>query len=304
MVQYTQYWLWSLHQLLLLLFSIIVINTNALANEQTEVQTYSKDDILFGLKIKDGENITKPIYKKLIRLGDNAWIVQKGTKYGIIDNCGKYLVKPHYRHVDRYFGKYAKLGNDSDFGVYDEFGKTIVKPEFSKIELLYGKMFLTCRKYKYGIVDFDGKTLLKNEYEDIYMPTFKAMRIKYKGNWYEVTKERNEDISLPENVMEVKVNNETYFVTLLTNTGVISEYSVITLSDFVLKMISSISPAYEDTIDDLMLSHGVDTISIFMNMSWIPQFPIVYGRKYYYQLANPHTGPLSDMRSKIIQNLR
>ena len=60
----------------------------------------------------------------------------------------------------------------------------------------------------------------------------------------------------------------------------------------------------EDTIDDLMLSHGVDTISIFMNMGWLGQFPVTYAKKYYYQLANPHTGPLSDMRSKILNNLR
>ena len=277
----------------------------ATANEQLPVKTYSLDDnITFGLEYENGEKITKPVYKKLIRLGDNAWIVQKGSKYGIINNDGKYLIKTKYRHADRFFGKYAKLGNDKDFGVYDEYGRAIVKPEYSKVELLYGKMFLTCKKYKYGIVDFDGKILLQNDYEDIYMPTFKTMRIKYKGNWYEITKEWNEKIELPDNVMKVKVNDEIYFVTLLTNTGVISEYSVITLSDFVLKMLSSISPAYEETIDDLMLSHGVDTISIFMSMSWIPHFPVVYAKKYYYQLANPYTGPLSDMRSKIIQNLK
>lgn len=284
---------------------VMLFMSSAMADEQPFVQTYSNDDnITFGLEIKGGEKLTKPIFKKLVRLGNNAWIVQKGSKYGIMDNSGKYLVKPKYRHADRYFGKYAKLGNDNDFGVYDECGRAIVPPEYSKIELLYGKMFLTCKKYKYGIYDFDGNVLLKNEYEDIYMPTFKTMRIKYKGNWYEVTKERDEKIQPPENMMEVKVNNDTYFVTLLTNTGVFSEYSVVTLSDFVLKMISSISPAYEDTIDDLMLSHGVDTITIFMNMGWVLQFPGVYAKKYYYQLANPHTGPLSDMRSRIIRNMK
>ncbi len=284
---------------------VMLFMSYALADEQPFVQTYSNDDnITFGLEIKGGEKLTKPIFKKLVRLGDNAWIVQKGSKYGIMDNSGKYLVKPKYRHADRYFGKYVKLGNDNDFGVYDECGRAIVPPKFSKIELLYGKMFLTCKKYKYGIYDFDGNVLLKNEYEDIYMPTFKTMRIKYKGNWYEVTKERDEKIQPPENMMEVKVNNDTYFVTLLTNTGVFSEYSVVTLSDFVLKMISSISPAYEETIDDLMLSHGVDTITIFMNMGWVLQFPGVYAKKYCYQLANPYTGPLSDMRSRIIRNLK
>ncbi|MCR4881042.1 MAG: WG repeat-containing protein [bacterium] len=291
-------------KIFLILLSFLLLNSFAAADELTEVQTYSNDDINFGLKIKDGENLTKPIYKKLVRLGNNAWIVQKGSRYGIMDNSGKYLVKPKCRHADRYFGKYVKLGNDHDFGVYDEYGKVIVKPEFSQVELLYGKMFLTCKKYKYGLVDFDGNVILKNDYDDIYMPTFKTMRIKYKGNWYEVTKERDEKIKPPENTMEVRVNDEVYFVTLLTNTGVISEYSVITLSDFVLKMLSSISPAYEDTIDDLMLSHGVDTINIFMNLSWVPQFPVVYAKKYYYQIANPHTGPLSDMRSRILQNLR
>ena len=62
----------------------------------------------------------------MIKLGD-AWIVQKKSKYGLMDSTGKYLIEPKYRHVDRILGKYVKLGNDNDFGLYDEKGKTIVK---------------------------------------------------------------------------------------------------------------------------------------------------------------------------------
>lgn len=290
---------------LITLFFILFLSLPAFSQENIEVQAYSDDGINWGLEIKGGEKISKPIYKKLIRLGNNAWIAQKRTKYGIVSNDGEVLVKTKYRHAERYFGKYAKLGNDNDFGVYDEFGNVIVRPEYSRIELLYGKMFLTCKKYKYGVVSFEGKPLLANNFEDIYMPTFKTIRIKYKGEWYEIEKAHGDVIELPENVVKVKVEDEEYLVThLFANTGVISEYSVVTITDFILKMMSSISPAYEATIDDLMLSHGIDTISIFASMSWLPQFPVTYAKKYYQQLANPHTGPLSDMRERILQDLK
>ena len=46
------------------------MTSSVFADEQPVVQTYSKDDnITFGLEIKDGEKITKPVYKKILRGG-------------------------------------------------------------------------------------------------------------------------------------------------------------------------------------------------------------------------------------------
>ena len=166
-------------------------------------------------------------------------------------------------------------------------------------------MFLTCKKYKYGIVDFEGKKLLDNEFDDIYMPNPKALRVQYEGEWYEIERLKSENITLPEGVKKVKINNEDFQVThLVTNTGLLSGYSAVTAADYTLKILSSISPAYEDTIDDLMLSQGADTVSIFVKLGWIPKFPFTYAKKYYQNLRNPNNGPLSGVKNELKRQIK
>ena len=289
---------------LLVLLGSPVYCTQTGAVSYFDVQTYSEDG-LFGLKDKNNSIIVKPEYKKLIPLGDNSWIAQKKNRFGIIDSSGKYLVKPKYRHAERVFGKYAKLGNERDYGLYDETGSAIIQPEYSSIDPLFGKMFLVCKNYKYGIVDYEGNKLLNNDFDDIYMPDPHKLRLKYEGEWYEIERMTSSDIVLPEGVQKVKINDKDFKVThLVENTGVLSGYSVLTLADYSLKLLSSISPAYEETIDELMLSQGAETVSIFMKLGWIPKFPVVYVKKYFDNLKDPNSGPLSEVRSDLKRQLK
>ena len=271
-----------------------------------QVKPYGVEkNTIFGLKDSNENIITEAIYQRLIKLGDNAWIVKKGNKYGLLDNSGNYLIKPKFRHAERLFDKYAKLGNSSDYGVYDEFGNVIIPAQYSKIDPLFGQMFLTCKNHKYGLMDINGKQLIENKFDDIYMPTPKTLRIKHEGKWYEIEKLAENEIELPEGVTKVKVNNKEYKVThLINNTGVWSGYSALTATDYFIKIFSSISPAYEETIDELMLSHGTDTIGIFMKLSWIPKFPITYAQKYYNILTAPNNGPLTDVRTNVKKQLK
>lgn len=290
---------------LLFLFGIFLFIQNFVFAADTNIQTFSNDKGLFGLKDKiTGTVLVEPEYRKLIRVGDNSWIAAKKTRYGLIDNQGFILVPMKYRHADRVLGKYAKLGNDTDYGLYDENGNVILPPMYSSIELLYGNMLLTCRKYKYGVSDFNGNILLSNDFDDIYMPTKETLRIQYKGEWYELEKASPDNIELPENSKRVTIDNtDIKFTKLVTDTGIASGYYTLTTADYILKIISSISPAYEQTIDDLMLSHGADTVNIVMKMAWLPQFPFVYVKKYIHNLMAPNNGPLSPVRQNIRRKL-
>ncbi len=303
-----------MRKILIILSILFLISVSAQATEtQTvpvavpgEVVTYTQDT-LWGLKDKNSETIyVEPIYKKLIRLGNHSWIVQnKKNKFGLIDNNGNVLIPIKYTHADRLVSKFAKFGNNSNYGVYDEYGNTIVKPEFSKIDVLYGKMFLTYKNYKYGIVGYNGETILENEYEDIYMPKPNVMRIKHNGEWYELEQVNAETLTLPADAKNNIANKEGLNVyNIVMNTGVMSGYSVLTFSDYLIKIFSSISPAHEDTIDELMLSQGAETVSIFMKLTWIPKYPIVYVRKYYENVRNPNNGPLSEVRSELKRQIK
>lgn len=288
----------------ILLMNIFAPHINGVAPVDN-VRTVFSENALFGLKNSTGEIIVKPQYKKLIRIGNNSWIGQnKRLKFGLISNDGEVLVPFRYRHTDRILGKYAKFGNDNDYGIYDEFGEIIVPPIYSGIELLYGKMFLTYKNYKYGVCDFEGNLLLANLYEDIYMPKPNIMRILYHGQWIEIENVTSNSLTLPTDMTDLKTDGDFKVTDLMINTGVVSGYSVLTASDYILKLISSISPAHEGAIDELMLSHGADTVNILVKMGWLPKYPITFAKHYYRNIRIPNNGPLSDLRYDLINQMK
>lgn len=266
--------------------------------------TVFKQDNLFGLKDAEGNIIVEPQYKKMIKLGNSSFIVQKRSKFGLTDYSGNILVPVKYTHVERVLGKYLKIGGGSKYALYDETGKEILPREYSSIDLLFGGMFLTCKNFKYGVADADGRTILENKFDDIYMPTPTTMRIQYNGSWYEIERWHDDELVIPPNVQKITIDNQDFRLTsLITNPGAASGYSVLTATDYFIKIFSSISPAYEDTIDDLMLSQGAETVNIFMKMSWLPKFPYTYLKKYINNLRSPNNGPLSDKRNQLKQEI-
>ena len=230
--------------------------------------------------------------------GQRGWIVQKRSKYGLMDSEGNYLIEPKYRYADRILGRYIKLGNEHDFGIYNEYGESIIPPVYDSVDLLYGKMFLTYKNFRYGVSDFKGNVLIPNICDDIYMPSKNTMKIKYLGEWYELNDVDAEKLAMPE-LYTSNSENGNIIKDIFIDTGAISGYSVLTFSDFLIKIISSISPAHEETIDDLILSHGVDTVNILKKSSWIPKYPVTFSKKYFAHLRNPFDGPLADTRNRL-----
>ena len=229
--------------------------------------------------------------------GKSGWIVQYKNKYGLMNSKGELLIKTKYRFADRILGRFIKLGNDNDYGIYNEFGEEIVPPVYSSIDLLYGKMFLTSQNFRYGVLDFKGNILIPNICDDIYMSEKNKMNIKYLGKWYEIENASADNLVVPE--FYAKTKSVFDLDDVIVDTTAISGYSVLTLSDYLIKIFSSISPAHEQTIDDLILSHGVDTVGILKQFSWLPKYPVTFIKKYYNNLRNPFNGPLSDTRNRL-----
>jgi hypothetical protein len=267
------------------------------------VKVYSENN-KFGLQDKNGEQITAAQYTKLIRLGSEGWIAQRKGKYGLINSNGEILVPIKYRHVDRLTLKFVKLGNENDFAVYNEFGETIIPAEYSSISMLFGGMFLTKKNYKYGIIDKNGKIVLENVFDDIYMPSAHVMRIQYNGQWYEIEQIKNSDFTLPDDIKTIKENDDFKVTAFIKDPVVASGYSAVTFTDYLVKIISSISPSHEETIDELMLSQGADTVSILIKMTWLPKYPFTFAKKYYYNIRTPNNGPLSNVKYGLKQKMQ
>ncbi len=275
-------------------FTFLIFQTAVLAQD-----TIFSDGKKFGVKDEADNVVIEPVYSKIIRIGEKSYLVQKKNKFGIIDLCGNIVVPMKYKNAERILGKYVKLGNYGDYGLYDETGFAVLPPVYDSIDLLFGGMVLIYDNYKYGVANLKGKILLDNEFEDIYMPKPNIMRLQYMGEWYEIENISAETLSLPENLSELDNTEKFKISNLVVNTGVMSGYSVLTFSDYLIKLISSISPAHEDTIDQLMFSQGAETVSILIKFTWLPKYPFVYARNYYKYIRNPYNGPLIDLRNTL-----
>lgn len=295
---------------------LLIISTcsNVLANPSEPLKsTISMDDevvfsnekknVLFGLKDKSGNIIVDAQYKKLIRVGNSAWIINKKNKYGMIDCAGNILVEPKFRHVDRMLGKYVKLGNENNYGVYNEFGEAIIPNEYMSVDLLFGGMFLIKKNYKYGVTDRNGKLILNTVFDDIYMPKPNIMRIQYNGQWYEIEQIVSGEFQLPDDVKNIKENSDFKVTKFVTDPITASGYSAVTFTDYILKIFSSISPSHEETIDELMFSQGADTVNIFIKCSWLPKYPFTFAKKYYHNIRTPNNGPLSNVKNELKQKM-
>lgn len=301
-------------KLVLTLFLVLLFSsqdTFAQTQEPLKAQLTMQDVVvfsnnkntLFGLKDKSGNIVVDAQYKKLIRLGTSSWIINKKNKYGIMDSSGNILVEPKFRHVDRMMLKYVKLGNENDYGVYDEKGEIILPNEYMTINMLFGGMFLIKKNYKYGVADRNGNIILKPIFDEIYMPKPNIMRIEYNGQWYEIEQIAGGEIELPEDVKNIKENKNFKVTEFVKDPLTASGYSAVTFTDYFLKIFSSISPSHEETIDELMLSQGADTVNIFIKCTWLPKYPFTFAKKYYHNIRTPNNGPLSNVKSDLKKKL-
>lgn len=289
-------------KLFLILSVLVFVNTAVLAAE-TGVVTYCEKN-KFGLKSAAGEIITEANFKKLIRVGDSSWIVQKGTKFGLIDNDGNYIVEPRYNTVERIAGRFVKFGKGSVYGLYNQHGEVIVPQEYSSIDLLYGKMFMVGKNYKYGLIGYDGREILQPVADDIYMPKPNIMEIQYNGKWYQIEQIVGEDFALPENIRMVKEDKNFKITEFISDPVTSAGYGVVSAGDYFIKIFSSISPAYENTIDELVLNHGADVAGILMKSSWLVKFPFVYAKNYFNTIKAPNNGPLSEVKANLKNKIK
>lgn len=275
---------------------LVILGINSINAEVTVFQNGNK----FGLKNSNGNIVAEANYKKLVRLGESAWIFQDGFKFGIIHDNGNIIVEPKYNQAERVLGKYAKFRKGDKYGIFDEMGFTILPVEYSSIDLLYGGMFVTSKNYMYGISDLNGQIILDNIFDDIFMPDFNTLVIVYNGDIVEIKRNDGESLNVPFDIQTIRQEISKINLSDITSSPIASTgYYSVTFTDYILKLFSSISPAYEQTIDELMFSQGADTVTVLMRCAWIPKFPFVYAKKYFKTVIAPYNGPLSKAKKSL-----
>ena len=284
-----------------LLLSFLLALSN-IANAEVSVFSQGKH---FGLKNSEETVIAPAKYRKLIRVADTSWIAQKGSKFGLMNNDGEFIIEPHFNSAERLIGHFVKFGNGRNYGLYDKEGKILVPQEFSSIDLLYGRMFLVGKNYKYGLIGFDGRVILEPVVDDIYMPKPNVMKIAYGGKWYEIEQITSHTLELPEDIRTIREDTENFKITeIISNPVPSAGYGVVSAGDYFIKVFSSISPAYEATIDELVLNHGADVATILVKSTWLAKFPFTYAKNYYNAVKAPNNGPLSDIKATLREKIK
>ena len=136
------------------------------------------------------------------------------------------------------------------------------------------------------------------------MPNPYTLKICYDGEWYEIEKKSKGDFELPANIMSLGEEGDFKITQIVQKPVMSAGYGVISTSDFFIKLFSSISPAYEETIDQLILNHGADTATILIKSSWIAKFPFVYVKNYINNIKSPNNGPLSDIKNDLKNKIK
>ena len=266
-----------------------------------EVKVFSQKN-KFGLE-ENGETIIEPIFSKLIHLGDDSYLFCYKKKYGVISKYGDILVEPKYTNAQRFFSKYARLGSLGSYGLFDDTGDMIIEKKYTSINILFGRMFLVEKNYKYGLISFDGDIILAPVADDIYMPNPHTLKILYEGVWYTIEQKDQEEITLPDDILGLD-SSKFNIISIVEQPITSTSYGLVSASDYLIKFVSSISPAYEQTIDELVLDHGADTASILLAPSWLVKFPVLYTKNYFLAIKAPDNGPLSGVKTKLRGKLK
>ena len=291
--------------------SVIILLINflflGLSCSAEDIYTIYSHKNRYGLKDHHGNVILKPVYKKLIKLGDDSWIVKKRGKYGLITSNGKILVPIKYNTAERVEGKYLKVFNNYRTTLFDEKGNIVIAPIYTKIDFLNHDLLRVYKNYKYGVVDINGNSIIARQFDDLYLSSETTFEVKYKNNWYTIEVEKNEPQFITTDEIfdeETAENMEVDAESIAVNIGAVPLYSVVTVTDYGLKPLTTFVSAWSDTVDNLFLTRGADAVETFQSGMWIPLLPYYYGKSYIQNLFKPDQGPLSYPRQTVQKLIR
>lgn len=286
--------------IIILVLSLLFIGIESFADNNYTVFLEKKN---YGLKDSKGNVVLKPKYKKLIKLGDDSWIVKRRGKYGLIDSHGKVLVPIKYNTAERVSRKYLKAFNNYKTTLFDENGNVVIAPIYTKIDFLNNDLLRVYKNYKYGVIDINGNSVIARQFDDLYLSSEKTFEVKYKNNWYTIEVEKNE----PKIITTDEILEDEDFLEaedIAVNIGALPLYSVVTVTDYGLKPITTFVSAWSDTVDNLFLTRGADAVTTFQTGMWIPLLPYYYTKSYIQNLFKPDQGPLYYPRQAVQKLIR
>lgn len=135
-----------------------------------ENSTLVREDNEYHLLNKNNDKIFSNGENQLYFEGDRA-VAQANSKYGMINQDGKWVIKPEYDFLENFKNNRAAFIKNDKLGFLDENGNEVIKAKFDN--LIYLSQFydenyaIVSVNLKQGIIDKNGTWIVEPKYEAI-----------------------------------------------------------------------------------------------------------------------------------------
>ncbi len=164
---------------------LVDINLNTLVKPlYSQIVPYLNDEFIavkygryHGTINKKGQEIIKPLYTSMTKVGENLLVCTgnlRGGKWGMIDKNGKIVVPIKYSNA-KTNGEYVCFQENGLWGVLDSKGKIALKPQFSTEPMLTENNILLILNYdedgnflNAGYIKINGEPLTKSLSDSMY----------------------------------------------------------------------------------------------------------------------------------------
>lgn len=151
------------------------------------------------------------------------------TKYGLINNYGKYLVKPLFDYIEYYgWANYYRTELNQKKGIINFDGKTIFEPKFDYIQRIYNpksnNYFVFKNNKKYGIVDFNNNIIIENKYNEINYYKECNCYVTYDNDYNLIIFDLDFNLQLELKCNNFKFINEKYLAVIIDGNSKIINY--------------------------------------------------------------------------------
>ncbi|WP_163309255.1 WG repeat-containing protein [Dysgonomonas sp. 521] len=142
----------------------------------------NKKESLYGIVNKEGEQILKNEFQKILGWDNNCFSVCKDSLWGIYDNKGK-LISHLYSEIGGFGDGMHAVRKDNKWGYMDTAYNEVVRPAYDDYTPFSEGLASVCRNGKWGYINKKGKIVIPFIYNEAGEFVDGTATVNYKGKY-------------------------------------------------------------------------------------------------------------------------
>lgn len=170
---------------------------NAFAQNTTLLLAPAKETTKWGYIDEKGKWIIKPNYQFANEFSENLAAVQLNGKWGYIDAIGQITIAAQYEDAYSFVNGFARVRKNGFWGYINPLGKWIVEPQFDSSSDFSEGLALVSKNGHYGFVNEQGKIAIPLRFDEAFDFTEGLALVSEANRFYYIDR-NNSPIELPE----------------------------------------------------------------------------------------------------------